>query len=238
MAEPENRQSAEGLSRLIAFADAVVAIALTLLVLPLVDIANDLREDSSVADVVSDNSIELVSFIISFGVIWILWRQHHQTMEYFRAYDRTLINLHFIWLLTIVALPFATALIDGAHIEQANILYIGVLAVSVGSAHRDRRMGSSAPGTARRRRRHRPMGRLVERSRNVRHPRGRTGRRDRVPAQRKSAAVPTAADRPGRAAARPVAAAAALRSVSAVRGPLRSPRCAGHRASATWPVRV
>lgn len=133
MAEPENRQSAEGLSRLIAFADAVVAIALTLLVLPLVDIANDLREDSSVADVVSDNSIELVSFIIGFGVIWILWRQHHQTMEYFRAYDRTLINLHFIWLLTIVALPFATALIDGAHIEQANILYIGVLAVSVGS---------------------------------------------------------------------------------------------------------
>nr|WP_064569513.1 TMEM175 family protein [Gordonia sp. LAM0048] len=133
MTEPENRQSPEGLSRLIAFADAVVAIALTLLVLPLVDIANDLREDSSVADVVSDSSIELVSFIISFGVIWILWRQHHQTMEYFRAYDRTLVNLHFLWLLTIVALPFATALIDGAHIEQANILYIGVLAVSVGS---------------------------------------------------------------------------------------------------------
>lgn len=133
MTEPENRQSPEGLSRLIAFADAVVAIALTLLVLPLVDIANDLREDSSVADVVSDSSIELVSFIISFGVIWILWRQHHQTMEYFRAYDRTLVNLHFLWLLTIVALPFATALIDGAHIEQANILYIGVLAVSVSS---------------------------------------------------------------------------------------------------------
>ncbi|MEY1677072.1 TMEM175 family protein [Gordonia sp. ABKF26] len=133
MTEPENRQSPEGLSRLIAFADAVVAIALTLLVLPLVDIANDLREDSSVADVVSDRSVELVSFFISFAVIWILWRQHHQTMEYFRAYDHTLINLHFVWLLTIVALPFATALVDGAHVEQANILYIGVLAVSVGS---------------------------------------------------------------------------------------------------------
>lgn len=133
MAEPENRQSPEGLSRLIAFADAVVAIALTLLVLPLVDIANDLREDSSVGQVVSDRSIELVSFFVSFAVIWILWRQHHQTMEYFRAYDRTLMNLHFIWLLTIVALPFATALVDGAHVEQANILYIGVLAVSVAS---------------------------------------------------------------------------------------------------------
>lgn len=135
MTEPENRQSPEGLSRLIAFADAVVAIALTLLVLPLVDIANDLREDSSVADVVSDRSVDLVSFFVSFAVIWILWRQHHQTMEYFRAYDHTLINLHFVWLLTIVALPFATALVDGAHVEQANILYIGVLAVSVGALY-------------------------------------------------------------------------------------------------------
>ncbi|MFE0747699.1 TMEM175 family protein [Gordonia sp. NPDC058843] len=133
MAEPEDRQSTEGLNRLVAFADAVVAIALTLLVLPLVDIANDLREDSSVGDVLSDRSVELVSFFVSFAVIWILWRQHHQTMEYFRAYDRTLVNLHFLWLLTIVALPFATALVDGAHVEQANILYIGVLAVSVGS---------------------------------------------------------------------------------------------------------
>ncbi|WP_238422227.1 hypothetical protein [Gordonia sp. 'Campus'] len=32
-----------------------------------------------------------------------------------------------------MALPFATALVDGAHISQANILYIGVLAVSVAS---------------------------------------------------------------------------------------------------------
>ncbi|MBD0861788.1 DUF1211 domain-containing protein [Gordonia sp. zg691] len=146
MPAPENRRSAEGLSRLIAFADAVVAIALTLLVLPLVDIASELREGTTVADVVSDKSVELGSFLVSFVVIWILWRQHHQTMEYFRAYDRTIVNLHFVWLLTIVALPFATALVDGEHVEQANVLYIGVLAVSVaalvaiarwGQRHRD-----------------------------------------------------------------------------------------------------
>ncbi len=131
MAEPENLRSGEGLSRLIAFADAVVAIALTLLVLPLVDIANDLREETSVAEVVSDHSLELTSFFVSFVVIWILWRQHHQTMEYFVSYDRVLVNLHFFWLLTIVALPFATAMVDGSRVQWANVLYIGILTASV-----------------------------------------------------------------------------------------------------------
>ncbi|TYQ10180.1 UNVERIFIED_ORG: putative integral membrane protein [Gordonia westfalica J30] len=131
MAEPENRKSEEGLSRLIAFADAVVAIALTLLVLPLVDIANDLREETSVAEVISDHSLELTSFLVSFVVIWILWRQHHQTMEYFRSYDSVLINLTFVWLLTVVILPFATAMIDDSRVEWGTTFYIGVLAASV-----------------------------------------------------------------------------------------------------------
>ncbi|MCZ4580076.1 TMEM175 family protein [Gordonia amicalis] len=146
MAAPESRKSEEGLSRLIAFADAVVAIALTLLVLPLVDIANDLPEETSTGEVVSDHSLELTSFFVSFVVIWILWRQHHQTMEYFRAYDRVLVNLTFVWLLTIVVLPFATAMVDDSRVEWATVLYIGVLAISVaalvgigqwGHRHRD-----------------------------------------------------------------------------------------------------
>ncbi len=131
MAEPENRKSEEGLSRLIAFADAVVAIALTLLVLPLVDIANELREETSVAEVISDHSLELMSFFVSFVVIWILWRQHHQTMEYFRSYDSVLVNLTFVWLLTVVILPFATAMIDDSRVEWGTAFYIGVLAASV-----------------------------------------------------------------------------------------------------------
>ncbi|GAA12318.1 TMEM175 family protein [Gordonia alkanivorans] len=133
MAAPENRKSEEGLSRLIAFADAVVAIALTLLVLPLVDIANDLREETSVAEVVSDHALELTSFFVSFVVIWVLWRQHHRAMEYFRSYDSVLINLTFVWLLTIVVLPFATAMVDDSRVEWANVLYIGLLAISVAS---------------------------------------------------------------------------------------------------------
>ncbi|MEO9326764.1 TMEM175 family protein [Gordonia aurantiaca] len=133
MAEPENLRSSEGLTRLVAFTDAVVAIALTLLVLPLVDITNDLHDDheTSVAELVGDHSLEITSFVVSFVVIWILWRQHHRTMEYFASYDSVLMNLNFVWLFTIVVLPFTTAMVDDSRVEWANSLYIGTLAVSV-----------------------------------------------------------------------------------------------------------
>ncbi|MEE3849553.1 TMEM175 family protein [Gordonia sp. LSe1-13] len=127
----EYRQTEEGFRRLIAFSDAVVAIALTLLVLPLAEIPGEIRDSTSIGAVLRDHQPALVSFAVSFVVIWVLWRNHHRMMENFRAYDRTLFELHFLWLLTIVVLPFATALMDNIHIERANAVYIGVLAVSV-----------------------------------------------------------------------------------------------------------
>ena len=32
------------------------------------------------------------SFALSFVVIWVLWRAHHRTMEYFDAYDGVLVS--------------------------------------------------------------------------------------------------------------------------------------------------
>lgn len=125
------RRTPEGFRRLIAFADAVVAIALTLLVLPLADITQDLKGDTSVGQVLGDSHEQVVNFLISFVVIWVLWRNHHRVIEHFRAYDPVLMKLHFVWLLTIVVLPFATALVDNKDIRYANLLYIGVLAVSI-----------------------------------------------------------------------------------------------------------
>ncbi|MGC5255588.1 TMEM175 family protein [Gordonia sp. DT218] len=131
MADYESRRTEEGFRRLIAFSDAVVAIALTLLVLPLADIPREISEDTTVGDVFSEHMPEIVSFFVSFIVIWVLWRNHHRTMEHFRTYDRVLFELHFVWLLTIVALPFVTAMLDNQYIERANAVYMGVLAVSI-----------------------------------------------------------------------------------------------------------
>ncbi|WAC54076.1 TMEM175 family protein [Gordonia sp. SL306] len=131
MADYESRRTEEGFRRLITFADAVVAIALTLLVLPLADIPREISDDTTVGDVLSEYLPEIISFFVSFIVIWVLWRNHHRIMEHFRTYDRVLFELHFVWLLTIVVLPFVTAMLDNEHIERANAVYMGVLAVSI-----------------------------------------------------------------------------------------------------------
>jgi TMEM175 potassium channel family protein len=119
-----------GFERLITFADAVVAIALTLLVLPLSEIASDIG-DTTVAQLFADHGDAFGSFVLSFVVIWVLWTAHHRTMEYFDAYDTMIFRLTLIWLFTIVLLPFVTQLITGTRDDRgATPLYEGVLLVS------------------------------------------------------------------------------------------------------------
>lgn len=132
MSKRGERFTSDGLSRLLAFSDAVVAIAMTLLVLPLTDLAADVRDGTTLGELLwSDNSLQFASFLISFAVIWVLWRNHHSMMEHFVRYDRVLVDLHCIWLLTIVILPFGTALLDDSDVRWANVLYIVILLVSV-----------------------------------------------------------------------------------------------------------
>jgi uncharacterized membrane protein len=76
-----------GFERLITFADAVVAIALTLLVLPLSELATELDRDTTIGQMFSEHRDDFGSFVLSFVVIWVLWTAHHRTMEYFDAYD-------------------------------------------------------------------------------------------------------------------------------------------------------
>ena len=120
-----------GFERLITFADAVVAIALTLLVLPLSEIATGLSAEKSVGDVFSEHKDAFGSFVLSFVVIWVLWAAHHRTMEYFDAYDGMLFRLTLVWLFTIVLLPFVTQLLTGSQYDRgATPLYEVVLLVS------------------------------------------------------------------------------------------------------------
>ena len=124
-------RTGRGFERLITFADAVVAIALTLLVLPLVETATQLHEGESVGRVLADHGDEVTAFVVSFVVIWALWTVHHRTMEYFDAYDAAIMRLTLLWLFTIVVLPFTTQLLNSrAYRHGAVPVYIGVLLVS------------------------------------------------------------------------------------------------------------
>ncbi len=110
-------RTGRGFDRLINFTDAVVAIALTLLVLPLVDIPSDFTRGDTLGRIVSEHSQQFLTFLLSFVVIWKLWRAHHHLLEYFRNYDSRVMGLHLVWLFTIVILPFTTELVASTVVQ-------------------------------------------------------------------------------------------------------------------------
>lgn len=119
--------TSRGLDRLLAFSDATVAIAITLLVLPLVEIAQEVQ-DKPVGEFLDEQSFELFSFALSFVVIALFWRLHHSMYEHVERSTPALVRANLAWLATIVFLPFPTELL-GADQDQrlTHGLYIGTL---------------------------------------------------------------------------------------------------------------
>ncbi len=116
--------------RFLTFIDAVVAIAITLLVLPLVDVAGKITSGSDVRDVLGDHVTQFVAFGISFWVISRLWFVQHAVLKPVVASNRALSVLLMLWLANIVVLPFTTALIaQAASSALARALYLGALAL-------------------------------------------------------------------------------------------------------------
>jgi uncharacterized membrane protein len=121
--------SQRGLDRIVTFADAVVAIAITLLVLPLVDLAGQAGA-VPVARLVSDHLGQLGAFALSFVVIARLWTAHHRVFEGVGSYDAMIVRLTLLWLFTVVFLPFPTALLAIRADHAASVLYVGTLLAS------------------------------------------------------------------------------------------------------------
>ncbi len=129
-AEPRTER---GLDRLVAFTDAVVAIAITLVVLPLVDIAA--AGDTAPAKLLADNGYKLGAAAISFSVIAALWRTHHVVFERAVTYTGALLQVNLFWLAAVVFLPVPTALLlspaSKSPVEQVVVaVYAAVLAVA------------------------------------------------------------------------------------------------------------
>jgi uncharacterized membrane protein len=123
-------QRSRDLERFITFIDAIVAIAITLLVLPLVDLVPELGEDS-VAELLRDHQPEIWGFFLSFAVIAQLWFSQHHIIRSVVAQDPLVTRLLLAWTLTIVFLPFPTALVaEAGHQATTKVLYIGTMALS------------------------------------------------------------------------------------------------------------
>ncbi|BDI21956.1 TMEM175 family protein [Herbiconiux sp. L3-i23] len=124
--------SSRGLDRVVFFTDAIAAIAITLLILPLVDLVPESASDGrSPAEFFADNWPEVFGFGISFLVISRLWYAHHQLFEHVRAYTGRLALLSVAWAFTIVVLPLPTAMT--AEFEPSHFtvgFYIGTMLLS------------------------------------------------------------------------------------------------------------
>lgn len=121
--------------RLVFFTDAVVAIALTLLILPLVDLVPQAsRSGVGLRDLLRDNLPELGSFLLSFVVIFRFWWAHHQLFRHVSGLNPTIVGWNLLWLLSVVFLPWPTAIITAYDTSALTVLlYTGTLVVSSGS---------------------------------------------------------------------------------------------------------
>lgn len=122
-------RSGRGLDRLVNFSDATVAIAITLMILPLVDSAQELGE-LTVRRFVDVHGGELFAFFLSFWIIARYWMIHHRLFELVRDYSPMLIRLNTLWLATVVFIPFGQSAISVTDTGRSdlNILYISCLA--------------------------------------------------------------------------------------------------------------
>jgi uncharacterized membrane protein len=110
-------------NRLEAFSDGVFAVAITLLVIEIEvptgeDLWHELKEEWP----------SFASFFVSFWVIGIIWVNHHGVLDHLKRADRGVLYLNLLLLMTVVFIPFSTALLaehlkSGADEEVAAVVY-------------------------------------------------------------------------------------------------------------------
>lgn len=112
-----------------AFTDAVVAIAITLLILPLMEsVGAAAAAHESTSQWFSAEIGQLTSFALSFMVIANFWTSHHRVFDGVTRMSNTLLWITIAWMFTIVWLPVATALVGQIPNDPLQIvLYIGTM---------------------------------------------------------------------------------------------------------------
>ncbi len=98
------------IERIAFFSDAVIAIAITLLIIeikaPHIEMGTPLEEQLHQLQHLLP---EFISFIISFAIIIAQWRKHHAIFGSVINYDKKLVSLNSFFLFTIAIIPFSTS---------------------------------------------------------------------------------------------------------------------------------
>ena len=117
--------------RMINFSDGVVAVAATVMVLPLVDLEGP-TSSRQVIDIIRAHSPLVTGYFTAFLIVVLIWLSHHRVMARLDAYDTVVMLLNTGWLATIAFFPWCTELIGEARGFHFGVgpLFFGVLAVN------------------------------------------------------------------------------------------------------------
>jgi uncharacterized membrane protein len=120
-----------------AFSDAVLAIAITLLVLDLRVPARDTLT-GSLARALAHEWPSYAAYVTSFLVIGIIWVNHHAVFRLIGQVDRIVLFLNLLLLMCVAAIPFTTALLAeyltaGAAARTAAVVYSAVMLAMSGA---------------------------------------------------------------------------------------------------------
>jgi len=121
-----------GLDRLINFSDAVIAIAITLLVLEirLPGVTRGLPAQEITNEILALWP-KYLGYLVSFWVIGLYWMAHHRIFRLISSYDRRLLTLNLAFLVTVAFMPFPTSvLFDYAGGFVVVLLYAGTLTLT------------------------------------------------------------------------------------------------------------
>jgi uncharacterized membrane protein len=109
--------------RLLFFSDAVVAVAITVLALPLFSIPGP-KDGESVLDVISASSGQIITFVVTFVVMATMWNIHNRVMNTLQAYDTAIFWLNMAWLIGFVFLPWPSTMYgSGDHWGSGDMGY-------------------------------------------------------------------------------------------------------------------
>lgn len=130
MAVPFRREPEET-DRLLALSDAVVGIAITLLVLEITVPTVPAGSTTAILpDLVAEQWHEFLAYVLSFLIIGQYWVLHRRIFVHVDRHDRGVLWLNLLFLLMVAFVPYATSLFTTYPDRFGVTVYAGVLATT------------------------------------------------------------------------------------------------------------
>ncbi|HEU5053237.1 MAG TPA: TMEM175 family protein [Hanamia sp.] len=115
-------------TRIEAFSDGVFAIAITLLILELIEFLHSSNEEG-LLELLLNHWESFLAFVVGFFTILVCWINHHLVYNYIKKIDSNLVWVNGFVLLVVTFTPFPTAVLSQYLLKEPN-LAVGVFGIN------------------------------------------------------------------------------------------------------------